>query len=34
LQQKKKALAELEIGGDESIAKELTREDLEFLFSF
>jgi non-specific serine/threonine protein kinase len=34
LQQKKKALAELVIGGDESIAKELTREDLEFLFSF
>ena len=34
LQQKKKALADLIIGGDESIAKELTREDLEFLFSF
>lgn len=34
LQQKKKELAELVIGGDESIAKELTREDLEFLFSF
>lgn len=34
LQQKKKELADLVIGGDESIAKELTREDLEFLFSF
>ena len=34
LQEKKKELAELVIGGDESIAKELTREDLEFLFSF
>ena len=27
-------LAELVIGGDESVAKELTKEDLEFLFSF
>lgn len=35
LQKKKKELAELVIGaGDESIAKELTKEDLEFLFSF
>jgi SNF2 family DNA or RNA helicase len=34
LQQKKKELAELVIGGDESVAKELTKEDLEFLFSF
>jgi superfamily II DNA or RNA helicase len=34
LQKKKKELAELVIGGDESVAKELTREDLEFLFSF
>src|SRR5262249_7196814 len=32
LQQKKKELADMVIGGDESIAKELTREDLEFLF--
>lgn len=34
LQKKKKELADLVIGGDESIAKELTKEDLEFLFSF
>ncbi len=34
LQKKKKELAELVIGGDESIAKELTKEDLDFLFSF
>ena len=34
LQAKKKALADLVIGGDDAIAKELTREDLEFLFSF
>lgn len=34
LQKKKKELADLVIGDDESIAKELTREDLEFLFSF
>lgn len=34
LQQKKKELAELVIGGDENVAKELTQEDLEFLFSF
>lgn len=34
LQKKKKELADLVIGGDESVAKELTREDLEFLFSF
>ncbi len=34
LQKKKKELADLVIGGDEGIAKELTREDLEFLFSF
>ena len=34
LQQKKKELAELVIGGDESVAKELTQEDLEYLFSF
>jgi superfamily II DNA or RNA helicase len=34
LQVKKKALADLVIGGDDAIAKELTREDLEFLFSF
>ncbi len=34
LQQKKKELADLVIGDDESISKELTREDLEFLFSF
>jgi SNF2 family DNA or RNA helicase len=35
LQKKKKELAELVLGaGDESIAKELTKEDLEFLFSF
>lgn len=34
LQQKKKELADLVIGGDESVAKELTKEDLEFLFSF
>jgi len=35
LQKKKKELADLIIGaGDESIAKELTKEDLEFLFSF
>jgi len=34
LQKKKKELAELVIGGDESVAKELTKEDLEFLFSF
>jgi len=34
LQRKKKELAELVIGGDESVAKELTQEDLEFLFSF
>ncbi|MBX9687848.1 MAG: DEAD/DEAH box helicase [Candidatus Obscuribacterales bacterium] len=34
LQKKKKELADLVIGGDESIAKELTQEDLEFLFSF
>ena len=34
LQQKKKELAELVIGGDEGVAKELTQEDLEFLFSF
>lgn len=33
LQKKKKELAELVIGGDESVAKELTKEDLEFLFS-
>lgn len=33
LQKKKKELADLVIGGDEGIAKELTREDLEFLFS-
>lgn len=33
LQAKKKALAEMVIGGDDAIAKELTREDLEFLFS-
>lgn len=34
LQKKKKELAELVIGGDEGVAKELTQEDLEFLFSF
>jgi SNF2 family DNA or RNA helicase len=34
LQQKKKELAELVIGGDENVAKELTQEDLEYLFSF
>ncbi len=34
LQQKKRELADLVIGGDESVAKELTKEDLEFLFSF
>ena len=34
LQKKKTELAELVIGGDESVAKELTKEDLEFLFSF
>jgi SNF2 family DNA or RNA helicase len=34
LQQKKKELADLVIGGDESVAKELTQEDLEYLFSF
>lgn len=34
LQQKKKELAELVMGGDENVAKELTQEDLEFLFSF
>ncbi|HEY9716913.1 MAG TPA: SNF2-related protein [Trichormus sp.] len=34
LQKKKKELADLVIGGDESVAKELTKEDLEFLFSF
>ncbi len=34
LQRKKKELAELVIGGDEGVAKELTQEDLEFLFSF
>lgn len=34
LQKKKKELADMVIGGDESIAKELTKEDLEFLFSF
>ena len=34
LQKKKKELAEMVIGGDENVAKELTREDLEFLFSF
>jgi superfamily II DNA or RNA helicase len=34
LQKKKKQLAELVIGGDEGVAKELTQEDLEFLFSF
>jgi Superfamily II DNA/RNA helicases, SNF2 family len=34
LQQKKKELADLVIGGDDSVAKELTQEDLEFLFSF
>jgi superfamily II DNA or RNA helicase len=34
LQKKKKELADLIIGGDESVAKELTKEDLEFLFSF
>ena len=34
LQQKKKELADLVIGGDENVAKELTQEDLEYLFSF
>ncbi len=34
LQKKKKELADLVIGGDESVAKELSKEDLEFLFSF
>jgi len=34
LQKKKKELAELVMGGDESVAKELTKEDLEYLFSF
>ncbi|MBI2809422.1 MAG: DEAD/DEAH box helicase, partial [Candidatus Melainabacteria bacterium] len=34
LQRKKKELADLIIGGDDSVAKELTKEDLEFLFSF
>ncbi len=34
LQKKKKELAELVIGGDESVVKELTKDDLEFLFSF
>ena len=34
LQKRKKELAELVIGGDEGVAKELTHEDLEFLFSF
>ena len=34
LQKKKKELADLVIGGDESVAKELTKEDLEYLFSF
>ncbi|MBK9146072.1 MAG: SNF2 helicase associated domain-containing protein [Candidatus Melainabacteria bacterium] len=33
LQRKKKELAELVIGGDENVAKSLTQEDLEFLFS-
>jgi superfamily II DNA or RNA helicase len=34
LQKRKQKLADLIIGGDEGIAKELTKEDLEFLFSF
>jgi SNF2 family DNA or RNA helicase len=34
LQQKKKELADMVIGGDENVAKELTQEDLEYLFSF
>ncbi len=34
LQRKKKELADLIIGGDDAVAKELTKEDLEFLFSF
>jgi SNF2 family DNA or RNA helicase len=34
LQEKKKKLADLVMGGDEGVAKELTKEDLEFLFSF
>jgi len=34
LQKKKKELADLVMGGDENVAKELTQEDLEFLFSF
>jgi SNF2 family DNA or RNA helicase len=34
LLRKKKELADLIIGGDDSVAKELTQEDLEFLFSF
>jgi SNF2 family DNA or RNA helicase len=34
LQRKKKELADLVIGGDDAVAKELTKEDLEFLFSF
>lgn len=34
LQKKKKELADLVIGGDDSVAKELTKEDLEYLFSF
>jgi SNF2 family DNA or RNA helicase len=34
LQRKKKELADMIIGDDQSVAKELTKEDLEFLFSF
>ncbi len=34
LQQKKKDLADLIINSDEGIAKELTKDDLEFLFSY
>jgi SNF2 family DNA or RNA helicase len=34
LQRKKRELADMIIGDDDSVAKELTKEDLEFLFSF
>ena len=34
MQAKKKELADLVIGGDDNVAKSLTQEDLEYLFSF
>jgi superfamily II DNA or RNA helicase len=34
MQKKKKELADLVVGGDDSVAKSLTQEDLEYLFSF